>query len=171
MATTKTTTPDTDIYLAKPSDALDIKQWYDSGDEYTAGIDTAQVITDIDTEAATLKAGYPYASQEALDAAVDAAMNAIKTSIATNVTAPTFHDILDVVNADMIGVIQGDTTTFPPAGAIYVCPECSGDGKRENLETDGTPTGIYQRSELCDGFGYTEVQYIKNPNTDYIEAP
>lgn len=171
MATTVTTTPSDDTNLARPPHMVDAKQFYNAGDKYTAGIDIATLKSAIDTLIATFKDGYPFASEEAFDTAADTLNSDIDSAIDGNIAQPAFHDILDVVAEDMISVVQGDTTTFPPSGAVNICPQCLGVGKNQGYETDGTPDGVYVLSNICNGYGYTAVPYIKDPNTGFIVAP
>lgn len=171
MATTVTTTPDRDIYLARPFHATDMKAFYGASDKFTTGIDITTLKSAIDTLIATFKDGYPFASEEAFDTAADTLNSDIDSAIDGNIAQPNFQDILDEVHDDMLSVVQGDTTTFPPSGLNSVCPQCLGAGKNEGYETDGTADGVYQQSDVCDGWGYTDVPYIKNPNSGFIEAP
>lgn len=171
MATTKTTIPDGSVYDVRPFNSLEIKQWYDSSDEYTDGIDTTTFLSSLATLISTFKDGYPFASEEAFDTAADTLESDITSALNANVAAPTFHDIMDVVNADMIGLIESDTTTNPPSGLTYVCPECLGNGKKQVLNADGTGTGTYVRSTLCNGYGATASQYVRDPAAGFIEEP
>ena len=163
MATSITTTPDGDVYDVRPFNSTEIKQWYDAADVYTDGIDLAatETATDalIDAEG-SLSEG----EKTALKAAITAA-------IATNIAQPTFHDICDVMYTDMMGVIEADTTTFPSSGAINVCPQCLGAGKNQVLNADGSGSGDYVRSTVCDGYGKTATQYVKDPAAGFIEEP
>lgn len=159
MATSITETPDSNIYLARPFHALDLKAFYADSDAFA---DTAQLETDTDAIIDALPLTEPEKT---------AAKAAINGAVATSVPISTYWEVLDEINVDSLGVVQADNTTFPPSGLINVCPQCLGVGKNTGYDADGESDGVFKISDVCDGYGFTDVPYVKDPNTAFIVAP
>lgn len=160
---------------------------------YTTGLNTQK--TGVDDLFTVFKSMWPFESEAAfIDAAdtlatgckglmdaIPADFPQLKTDVenATDAaidgltaTDTTFHDILDTVAADYQGLAADDTTTNPPSGLTFTCPQCLTTGLAPIYNTDGTATGETIQCPTCEGYGKTAVQYIIDPNSKtYIVAP
>lgn len=179
MATTKTVLPGDDI-LARPYHATDLKAVYNTGDVAASGLDpalTKSAVTEaVDIALEAFKSQWPFESEAAFDTAVDDLKTTIQTATDTAIDEEessdvTFHTILDTVRTDYEELAQSDVVTNPPTGLIYTCPQCLGNGKNVGYNPDGSPDGVYRQSEVCDGYGFTSVQKIKDPNAGFINQP
>lgn len=151
----------------------------------------------IDTLTSAFMAMYPFENETAFDDAVDTLNSdidslidadipldfpTIKIDIATDTDTAidsvpsggdvTYHDVLATIDTDYLDLAKNDTTTNPPSGLTYVCPQCLGTGLAATYNQDGSPTGETVNCPTCDAYGYTAVQKQLDPNSkSYIDVP
>lgn len=160
--------------LARPYHALELKELYEVGDTLEANADLTALKTAAKAAIDTIFAAFEYS-----DFSDETTFNAVKATLLTDVkttgidgeipdevdAAPTYHTMLDTVEADYAALVQSEGLTNP-------CPECATLGKVAEYDVEGTATGDYVQSALCDGYGYTATQKIVNPNNrEFIDAP
>lgn len=150
-----------DIKYVKPYHVQELITQHDAGgnwQHYTASVEVdittekASCVSDLNiaVDATTLSSG----DKATLKVSLEAALNASFPYLLT-VDAPII-DVLQTVKDNYDALVQTD-------GKTYACPECQRLGQFPVYDAEGTDTGDKQESSLCEGFGYTDVQYRRHP--------
>lgn len=150
-----------DIKYVKPYHVQELITQYDTGGNWEDGTSSVEVditaekatcVADLNTavDATTLSSG----DKATLKVALEAALNASFPDLLT-VYDPII-EVLQTVKDNYDALVQTDGKTF-------ACPECQRLGQFPVYDAEGVDTGDKQESSLCDGFGYTEVQYRRHP--------
>jgi len=150
-----------DIKYAKPYHIAELIEQHGTGGNFEAETTTADAdistekaafITDMETavNATSLSGG----DKTALITAITAALN---SNIDDTITATVdIQNVLQVAKDNYDALVQTSALTYP-------CPECSRLGQVAQYDVEGNDLGTKVESTLCNGLGYTDVQYRRHP--------